>query len=104
MTALPFVIAAADTNLTGAQDDLATAKAASCATASHLPLGHVRPCSRLLGTERKLLTHVIRMSAYNTESALARLIRPYDGLIRFTEGNLRDGIGGVLPGWAPHLT
>jgi len=33
--------------------------------------------SRLLETERKLLTHAIRMSAYNTESALARLLRPH---------------------------
>ena len=55
----------------------ATAKAASRATPSHLPLGQVRPGSRLLETERKLLTHAIRMSAYNTESALARLIRPH---------------------------
>jgi transposase-like protein len=68
---------AADTALSGAQDDLATAKAASAATPSHLPLGQVRPGSRLLETERKLLTHSIRMSAYNTESALARLIRPH---------------------------
>jgi len=53
------------------------AKAASRATPSHLPLGQVRPGSRLLETERKLLTHAIRISAYNTESALARLIRPH---------------------------
>jgi hypothetical protein len=68
---------AADADLSSAQDDLATAKAASRATPSHLPLGQVRPGSRLLETERKLLTHAIRMSAYNTESALARLIRPH---------------------------
>jgi hypothetical protein len=36
-----------------------------------------RPGSRLLETERKLLTHAIRMSAYNSESALARLLRPH---------------------------
>jgi len=30
-----------------------------------------------LETERKLLTHAIRMSAYNAESALARLLRPH---------------------------
>jgi hypothetical protein len=34
----------------------------------NLPLGQVRPGSRLLETERKLLTHAIRMSAYNAES------------------------------------
>jgi len=66
---------AAETALSAAEDDLAAAKAASRATPSHLPLGQVRPGSRLLETERKLLTHAIRMSAYNTESALARLIR-----------------------------
>ena len=68
---------AADADLSSAQDDLATAKTASRATPSHLPLGQVRPGSRLLETEHKLLTHAIRMSAYNTESALARLIRPH---------------------------
>jgi len=68
---------AAATALSAAEDDLDTAKAASRATPSHLPLGQVRPGSRLLETERKLLTHAIRMSAYNTESALARLIRPH---------------------------
>ena len=56
---------------------LAAAKATSATTASHLPLGQVRPGSRLLETETKLLTHAIRMSAYNTESALARLLRPH---------------------------
>jgi hypothetical protein len=60
-----------------ARDDLTAAEAASRNTPSHLPLGQVRPGSRLLETERKLLTHAIRMSAYNSESALARLLRPH---------------------------
>jgi len=60
-----------------ATSDLAAAKEASRETPSHLPLGQVRPGSRLLETERKLLTHAIRMSAYNAESALARLRRPH---------------------------
>jgi len=68
---------AASQGLTAAQTDLAAAKAASASTPSHLPLGQVRPGSRLLETERKLITHAIRMSAYNSESALARLIRPH---------------------------
>ena len=63
--------------LNAAQVDLAAAKNTSRKTASHLPLGQVRPGSRLLETERKLLTHAIRMSAYNSESALARLLRPH---------------------------
>jgi hypothetical protein len=68
---------AAGRALIGAISDLADAKEASRETPSHLPLGQVRPGSRLLETERKLLTHAIRMSAYNTESALARLLRPH---------------------------
>jgi len=68
---------AAGLALTAANSDLDAAKAASRQAPSHLPLGQVRPGSRLLETERKLLTHAIRMSAYNTESALARLLRPH---------------------------
>lgn len=68
---------AAGQALTAAISDLAVAKTTSATTASHLPLGQVRPGSRLLETERKLLTHAIRMSAYNSESALARLLRPH---------------------------
>jgi transposase-like protein len=68
---------AAGQALNAATSDLAAAKATSATTASHLPLGQVRPGSRLLETERKLLTHAIRMSAYNAESALARLLRPH---------------------------
>jgi len=63
--------------LTAAQHDLTAAKQASREIPTHLPLGQVRPGSRLLETQRKLLTHAIRMSAYNSESALARLLRPH---------------------------
>jgi hypothetical protein len=68
---------AAGQALSTAQADLAAATQASRTTDTHLPLGQVRPGSRLPETERKLLTHAIRMSAYNTESALARLLRPH---------------------------
>ena len=68
---------AAQQALTAAETALAAAQAASRAVVSHLPLGQVRPGGRQLETERKLLTHAIRMSAYNSESALARLLRPH---------------------------
>ena len=68
---------AASRALTAAITDLAAAKETSRQTPSHLPLGQVRPGSRRLETETKLLTHAIRMSAYNAESALARLLRPH---------------------------
>jgi hypothetical protein len=41
------------------------------------PLHQVRPDARLLDEERKLLTHAIRMAAYNAESTLARMLRPH---------------------------
>ena len=50
---------AAGLALTAAQTELVVAKNASANTPSHLPLGQVRPGSRLLETERKLLTHAI---------------------------------------------
>jgi hypothetical protein len=64
-------------DLEAAYTALQAAKTTSRATPSHLPLSVVRPDSRILETERKLLTHAIRLSAYNTESALARLLRPH---------------------------
>jgi len=60
-----------------AHADLDAAKKTSRNTPTHLPLREVRPGSRRLESERKLLTHAIRMSAYNSESALARLLRPH---------------------------
>src|SRR5664280_854479 len=68
---------AAGTVLAAARDRLAGAAAASRATPSHLPLHQVRPDARLLDEDRKLLTHAIRMAAYNAESTLARMLRPH---------------------------
>jgi hypothetical protein len=61
--------------LTQARDQLEQALTDSRHTPSHLPLGQVRPQARLLDEETKLLTHAIRMAAYNAESTLARMIR-----------------------------
>jgi transposase-like protein len=68
---------AATHTLTQARDQLQQAIAESRHTPSHLPLGHVRPDAALIDEERKLLTHAIRMAAYNAESTLARMIRPH---------------------------
>ncbi len=46
------------------------------ATPSRLPLKEVAPGTQLLDAEAKLVTHGVRMSAYNAESALARLLAP----------------------------
>jgi transposase-like protein len=63
--------------LTQARDQLELALAESRHTPSHPPLGQVRPGAALIDEERKLLTHAIRMAAYNAESTLARMIRPH---------------------------
>ena len=44
---------------------------------TRIPLGTLAPDARLLETQVKLVTHAIRMSAYNAESALARLLSPH---------------------------
>jgi transposase-like protein len=63
--------------LTQARDQLELALTESRHTPSHLPLGQIRPDAALIDEERKLLTHAIRMAAYNAESTLARMIRPH---------------------------
>ena len=68
---------AADRGLTLARKRLEQAGEDSRATPSHVPLHDVRPDARLLEEERKLITHAIRMAAYNSESALARMIAPH---------------------------
>jgi len=68
---------AAATGLATAQERLGQASAQSRATPTHLPLGQVRPDARLLDEERKLITHAIRMSAYNAESILARMLHDH---------------------------
>ena len=47
------------------------------ATPSRLPLKEVAPGTQLLDAESKLVTHGVHMSAYNAESALARLLAPH---------------------------
>lgn len=56
---------------------LAAAQAAAAATPARVPLAEVDPDARLLDEERKLVTHAVRIAAYNTESTLARLLRPH---------------------------
>src|SRR5664279_2598230 len=67
----------ADRALTTARRTLEQAATDSRATPSHIPLREVRPDARLLEEQRKLITHAIRMAAYNSESTLARMIAPH---------------------------
>jgi hypothetical protein len=62
-----------------ARVELDAAVAAHRAIPTRLPLGQVRPGQQILDTETKLLTHAIRMAAFNTQTTLARTITTSTG-------------------------
>ncbi|WP_434614717.1 putative transposase [Arthrobacter sp. A5] len=49
---------------------------------ARVPLGDIAPGQQVLDTETKLLTHAIRMAAFNTATTLAREIRTNTGYAR----------------------
>ena len=57
-----------------ARQELAAAQAAVKATPAKIPLSQHNPGQVRLDTETKLLTHAIRMAAFNTETILARAL------------------------------
>jgi len=65
-----------------AESDLDSAQAAHRAVPTRLPLAQVNPGQQVLDTQTKLLTHAIRMSAFNTITALARAVRVHTGYAR----------------------
>ncbi len=71
----------ANAELTGALDEarneVSRLEEEVRATPTRLPLQDVRPEATVLDEERKLVTHAIRMSTYNAESALARMLAPH---------------------------
>ena len=69
----PAAVAAVET----ARSQLDQARTDRAATPARVPLANVRPNARLLDEETKLITHAIRMSAYNAETTLARLLREH---------------------------
>jgi hypothetical protein len=69
----PTAVAAVET----AHTRLDQALADRADTPARVPLATIRPNARLLDEETKLITHAIRMSAYNAETTLARLLREH---------------------------
>jgi len=69
-------------DLHDADTDLDTAQAAHRAIPARLPLAQVHPGQQVLDIETKLITHAIRMAAFNTATALARAIRVHTGYAR----------------------
>ena len=70
----------ADLHAAGA--DLDTAQAAHQSVPARLPLGQVNPGQQVLDIQTKLITHAIRIAAFNTATALARGIRVHTGYAR----------------------
>jgi transposase-like protein len=68
--------------LFAAQTALEQAQAAHQEIPARVPLGDIAPGQQVLDTETKLLSHAIRMAAFNTASTLAREIRTNTGYAR----------------------
>jgi len=69
-------------DLRGAEADLDGAQAAHRAVPTRLPLAQVNPGQQVLDIQTKLITHAIRMAAFNIDTALARAVRVYTGYAR----------------------
>jgi transposase-like protein len=71
--------------LRDAEAALDQAEAAHKEIPARLPLGELSPGQQVLDTETKLITHAIRMAAFNTATTLAREIRTNTGYARASE-------------------
>lgn len=69
-------------DLIAAETALEAAQAAHKEIPARLPLGEIAPGQQVLETETKLLSHAIRMAAFNTAATLAREIRTNTGYAR----------------------
>ncbi len=86
----PVVLSNADynritANLRDAEQALTTAQTVNAATPARLPLAEVNPGQQILDVETKLVTHAIRIAAFNTITALARDLRVHTGYARATD-------------------
>jgi hypothetical protein len=68
--------------LRAAQTDLDAAKARHADTPARVPLGRLSPHQQVLDVETKLLTHAVKMAAFNTITTLARHIRLHTSYAR----------------------
>jgi hypothetical protein len=73
--ALTADLRAAESDLNGAQETHRQVQA-------RLPLAQVNPGQQVLDVQTKLITHAIRIAAFNTATALARAIRVHTGYAR----------------------
>jgi hypothetical protein len=69
-------------DLRAAESTLDDAQATHRAVPARLPLGQVNPGQQVLDIQTKLISHAIRIAAFNTATALARAIRVHTGYAR----------------------
>jgi transposase len=69
-------------DLRAAESNLDAAQGAHRAIPARLPLGQVNPGQQVLDIQTKLISHAIRIAAFNTATALARDIRVHTGYAR----------------------
>ena len=69
-------------DLRNAEADLDTTQEAHRQVRARLPLAQVNPGQQVLDVQTKLITHAIRIAAFNTATALARAIRVHTGYAR----------------------
>jgi hypothetical protein len=69
-------------DLRAAESNLDTAQGAHRAIPARLPLGQVNPGQQVLDIQTKLISHAIRIAAFNTATALARDVRVHTGYAR----------------------
>jgi hypothetical protein len=69
-------------NLRAAETVLDAAQATHRAIPARLPLAQVNPGQQVLDIQTKLITHAIRIAAFNTATALARDVRVHTGYAR----------------------
>jgi hypothetical protein len=69
-------------DLRAAESNLDTAQATHRAVPARLPLGQVNPGQQVLDVQTKLISHAIRIAAFNTATALARDVRVHTGYAR----------------------
>jgi hypothetical protein len=65
-----------------AEADLDAAQSTHRAVRARLPLGQVNPGQQVLDIQTKLITHAIRIAAFNTATTLARAVRVHTSYAR----------------------
>jgi hypothetical protein len=75
--------------LRAAEADLDTAQETHRVIPTRLPLGEINPGQQVLDIQTKLITHAIRIAAFNTATTLARAVRVHTSYARASHESTR---------------